>query len=232
MMITPPGHTVASARRYTPKPVNAGSAPRQAFVTRAPGRQPHSTRSDMARSEVSSLRTSEWGVSGHRNTRPGRVGGCRRRGWSSPLLSPRAAAGEVARAYGVSQGLGVRGWWPDTAARARRRSSRGRGGRKPRPQRSRPDGGADHRACGRSWPGRAWTPGRRRSAWHLGHHHQIQRVAGDGQPVPGPGRVSHPRTRLSGRSRLTCGSPPSCPTSAGRPTSPTTRSPTAPIPRS
>jgi hypothetical protein len=34
---------------------------------------------------VSSLKTSEWGLSRHRNTPPGTVGGCRRHAWSLPL---------------------------------------------------------------------------------------------------------------------------------------------------
>jgi len=47
-------------------------------------------RHHMARLAVSNLRTSEWGVSRHPHDLAGRVGGCRKRAWSSLLLSPRA----------------------------------------------------------------------------------------------------------------------------------------------
>ena len=134
---------------------------------------------------VSSLRTCEWGVSGHRNistSRPngdrglwlwrvsghrnglaGTVGGCRRHVLSSLLCHRGPPSGEVARAYGVSR-AGCPGWSPDTGPRARRRSSHGRGGRRARRTRSATALRADHPACGRSWRGRAWTPGRTPSA--------------------------------------------------------------------
>ena len=64
---------------------------------------------------------------------------------------------EVARSYGVARSW-IYGCWPVTGPRARRRSSRGRGGRGPRP-RAIPDATVepDHRAAqraGRAGPGR------------------------------------------------------------------------------
>ena len=68
-------------------------------------------------------------------------------------------------------------------------------------------------------------------AWHLEHHHQVKVSAAT---------VSRYLTRAglvtpeppSARSPPTSGSPPTCRTSAGRPTSPATRSPAGPAPRS
>jgi hypothetical protein len=70
-------------------------------------------------------------VSGHRNGLAGTVGGCRRRVLSSPPLSPRAAARVTWPARMGSPWAGCRGLWPGTGPRATRRSSRGRGGRRP-----------------------------------------------------------------------------------------------------
>ena len=64
---------------------------------------------------VSWFRTSEWGVSRHRNSVSQVIGNgrsrsgsamptCRSVAWSSPLCSPSPAQSEVARTYGVSQG--------------------------------------------------------------------------------------------------------------------------------
>jgi hypothetical protein len=84
----------------------------------------------------------------------------------------------------------------------------------------RDDGGADRRAA-QGAGGRGLDAGPHTIAWHLLHHHQV-RVS--------PATVSRylPRadlvtpSRPGGRARLTCGSPPSSPAIAGRPTSPTT----------
>jgi H+/Cl- antiporter ClcA len=70
-------------------------------------------------------------VSGHRNGLAGTVGGCRRRVLLSPPLSPRAAARVTWPARMGSPWAGCRGLWPGTGPRATRRSSRGRGGRRP-----------------------------------------------------------------------------------------------------
>ena len=69
-------------------------------------------------------------------------------------------------------------------------------------------------------------------AWHLEHHHHHTRVSAAtvSRYLTRAGLVTP--SRASARSRLTSGSPPTCRTSAGRPTSPATRSPAGPAPRS
>ena len=124
---------------------------------------------------MSSLRTSEWRVSGHRNARAGTVGGCRRRVWSSLLSSPRAGRqGEVARAYGVSQG-----WVSRLVARYRAEGEAAFEPRSRRPKTSpsaiSPDTAAELIVrLRKELAGQGLDAGPHTIAWHLQHHHQVQ----------------------------------------------------------
>jgi hypothetical protein len=61
---------------------------------------------------VSSLKTSEWHLSRHRNARAARFGRCRKLAWSSPQSLPRAAPrGRWPGLTGYRRG-GCPGWWP------------------------------------------------------------------------------------------------------------------------
>jgi len=69
---------------------------------------------------------------------------------------------EVAREYRVSR-AGCRSWRPGTRRRARPGWSRGRGGRTATRGGSAGNWKTRSSRCARNWPGRAWTPARRRS---------------------------------------------------------------------
>ena len=68
---------------------------------------------------------------------------------------------------------GSASWWPGTGLRARRRSSRGPGGRKPARRRSlgRPELIV---ALRKELAGQGLDAGPETICWHLGHHHQIR----------------------------------------------------------
>ncbi len=154
--------------------------------------------------------------------------GCRRPGLSITAVTvEKRRVSEVARSYGVA-----RSWVYALLARYRAEGEAAFEPRSRRPKTSpnadrRRDGGADRAAA--QGPVRA-GPGRRAA------HHRLAPGApppdpgltGYGQPDPGPPGSWSPRPRPSGRSPPTSGSRPSCRTSAGSPTSPTTRSPAAP----
>ena len=137
---------------------------------------------------------------------------------------------EVARAYGVA-----RSWVYALLARYRAEGEAAFEPRSRRPKTS-PKAISDEAAdliigLRKDLAGQGLDAGPDTIAWHLEHRHKtrvspatISRyLARAGLVVP------QPRKRPD---RRTSGSPPSCRTSAGRPTSPTTRSRTGPAPRS
>ena len=183
----------------------------------------------MARSEVWYLRTSEWHLSRHRNAVGSvSVGGCRRRVWSSqPSLlraAPRARwlAPTGCRRAGSAELLarcrveGEAAFWP----RSRRPKTSpdavdGGHGRADRPDPQ----GADRGRAGR-------RPGHHRLA--PGPPPRPHRVAGHDRPLPDPGRAGRRGAAQAAPLLLPPVRRPTCPTSAGSRTSPTTGWPTAP----
>ena len=183
---------------------------------------------------VSWFRTSEWGVSRHRNSVSQVIGiagvsqpaGCRSVVLSSPLCwpasrSPRSPAPTGSRRAGSASS------WPATGSRATRRSSRCRGPRPTARPRRRQRSSSWSWGCASSSPTPAWTQVPTRSA---GTWPTIT-------PPPCPGRRStgswcgpapSPRSRTSDPRAATSGSRPSSPTKPGSPTSPTTACKTAP----
>ena len=102
------------------------------------------------------------------------LGECRRPVWSSPLSSIEGRTqAEVARTYGVSQGLGLASCWPATGPRARPRSSPGRGGR--RPHRPRPPTATVELILRlrKELAEAGLDAGPDTIGWHLAHHHQV-----------------------------------------------------------
>ena len=182
------------------------------------------------------LRTSEWGVSRHRNrrvaghrngcgsSRPA-MSNCRSVAWSSPPSSPDQPSPRSPAPTGCPR-AGSAADGPLPQPRARRPSS-------PAPARPKTSPSA---TLGRD--ASSWCCGSRKQladagldagadtiGWHLAHHHQITAVPGHDQPDPDPRRHRSPRTRRSDPSPPTSGSKPSSPTRPGSPTSPTTGSP-------
>ena len=92
--------------------------------------------------------------------RPCTLPACRKPGWSSLLSLSRSARSARLPAPTGSPGPGSTRCWPATSPKARRRSSRGPGGRRPHRTHRRCHGRPDHPSCARNWPGRAWMPGR------------------------------------------------------------------------
>ena len=138
---------------------------------------------------------------------------------------------EVARDYGVSRRW-VQAWLP-------RYLAEGEAAFEPRsrrpqtsPQRTRRRSRTRSSRSARSWPGPGLDAGAETIALHLAAapRQRRRRCRRSGGSCPDAG--SSPRSRTSGPSARTCGSTPTSPTSAGRPTSPTGRSPTAPTSRS
>ena len=146
------------------------------------------------------------------------------------VVTEGRSQGEVARAYGVSQG-----WVSRLVARYR---VEGEAAFEPRSRRPRTSPRAIPDAAvslitelRKDLAGRGLDAGPHTIAWHLEHHHHVRVSAATVSRYLARAGLVTP-TRRSGRSRPTCGSPPSSPTSAGNPTSPTTHSRTAPTPRS
>ena len=156
--------------------------------------------------------------------------GCRKPGWSSPLsLVEKRPVSEVARSLRGRPGPGSTSCWPATGPRARRRSSRGRGGRRPHRTRSAADTVELIVRLRKELAGQGLDAGPDTIAWHLAPPPPASTVLpGHDQPVPDPRRAWSPRSRRKRpevllhpvRSRA-------CPTRPGSPTSPTTASPTA-----
>ena len=82
-------------------------------------------------------------------------------------------------------------------------------------------GAADHRLAQGADRGRAWTPGRTRSpgTWSTITRSRVSPATISRYLTRA--RAGHPRAAQTAAARLTSGSPPSCPTSAGSPTSST-----------
>jgi hypothetical protein len=137
---------------------------------------------------------------------------------------------EVARAYGVA-----RSWVCTLLARYRAEGEAAFQPRSRRPLTSPAAISADAVelivALGKELSGQGLDAGPDTIAWHLEHHHRVRvpaaaaarYLAARGLVVP---------SRASGRSPPASGSPLNSRTSAGRPASPATRSPAAPVPRS
>ncbi len=137
---------------------------------------------------------------------------------------------EVTRSYGVT-----RSWVCELLARYR---AEGEAAFEPRSRRPKTSPTATSRetvelivALRKELAGQGLDAGPQTIAWHLEQHHQLK---------VSPATVSRTLSRTawsppsppSARSRLTSGSPPRCPTSAGSPTSLITPSPAVPVPRS
>ena len=130
---------------------------------------------------------------------------------------------EVARAYGVA-----RSWIYTLLERYR---TEGEAAFEPRSRRPKTSPGAiSDGTIGlivglrKELAGQGLDAGPHTIRWHLRHHHQVTVSAATvSRYLTGPGWS--PLSRRSGQSRPTCGSPPSCRTSAGSPTSPITGSP-------
>ena len=181
---------------------------------------------------VSWLRTSEWGVSRHRNS-VSQVIGMAAASQARPcrnvaLVITAVLAGPVpvrSRPHlRRLPGLDQPPRWPATGPRARRRSS-------PLPG-SQATPNATAAADRRAGAAAAQAAGRGRAGRRRRHHRlapgpppRHRPVAGHDQPDPGPGRAVVPGPR-SGPSPPTSGSKQTSPTRPGSPTSPTTGSPT------
>jgi transposase len=142
----------------------------------------------------------------------------------------KRSAGEVARSYGVA-----RSW---VYALLARYAAEGEAAFEPRSRRPRtsPNAIAPEAAeliieLRKDLAGQGLDAGPHTIAWHLDHHHHVRvsaatisrYLARAGLVTPDPAK--RPKSPASG-------SPPGSRTSAGSPASRTTRSPTAPIPRS
>ena len=105
------------------------------------------------------LATSGHDVAGHRNSRvAARLGHVESSPWSSPLFVDRPVPSRGRRTYGVSQGW-ISRLWPATGPRARPRSSRGPGARRPSPGGDPAgDGRAGAAAAQAARPMPVWTP--------------------------------------------------------------------------
>jgi transposase len=137
---------------------------------------------------------------------------------------------EVARAYGVA-----RSWVYALLARYQAEGEAAFEPRSRRPKTS-PTAISDDAAdliirLRKDLAGQGLDAGPQTIAWHLQHHHQVKVSAATVSRYLARAGWSLP-PRPSGRSRPTSGSRRTCRTSAGSPTSPTTRSPTARTPRS
>ena len=164
-------------RTNSPNPLNVGSGyPGCPETSHGAGRQCGG--SGHRRTGVS--RHAGHDVAGHRGQRrPAQLGDvegpsghhCRRSSRAAPVArSPRE--------YGVSQVLGVRSCWPATAPRARRRSSHGRGGRRPHRARPRPTTVELILRLRKQLTEHGLDAGADTIGWHLTHHH--------GRPCRGP----------------------------------------------
>ena len=146
------------------------------------------------------------------------------------VVAERRKPSEVAAAYGVA-----RSWIYELLARYRAEGEAAFGPRPKRPKTS-PRAIPDTTVAliiglRKDLAGQGLDAGPDTIAWHLARHHQLRvSPATISRYLAGPG--SSPRSRPSGQSRPTSGSPPSCPTSAGRPASLITGSRTGPAPRS
>jgi hypothetical protein len=188
---TPPPRRAPHAHVGSRRP-RQGSGPRVAVGKHALSSMSGGTKTVELR--VSSFRTSEWRVAGHRNGLTGSVFGFRRRAWSLPLSPLKGWPGGGGPAVRGLPGLdqpaagplpgrgrgGVRAAVPAAEDLSERDQSWHRG--------------ADHPAAqgaGRAGPGR-------RAAHHRlapGPPSSGHGVGGHRQPLPHPGRAGHPATR-------------------------------------
>ena len=136
------------------------------------------------------------------------------------VVTEGRSQGEVARAYGVSQG-----WVSRLVARYR---AEGEAAFEPRSRRPRTSPAAVSLGTveliirlRKELAGQGLDAGPHTIAWHLQHHHQIQGVRCDDQPVPGPGGAGGPRAAQAAAVLLYPVRRASCRMSAGSPTSST-----------